>query len=162
MKKEEGESIFDFDPDSLDEEWRRQPRLYHEYAILVANLRAAWEQCKAQRDVVEAELARDIRIDPEKHGYTKPTEDVVKKTITLQRRYTIANNDVLKAKHDLDIAQAAVDALDQKKKAMEVYVQLLVNDYHSAPKAQPGSREKVEEWRKGNFSKRVQDTLNKD
>ena len=136
--------FFDIDPDRLDEEWLAQPRRYHEKAVLLANCRRSYEMQKAKRDVVTAEMDRDVRCDPKAFGLDKLTETVIEKTIVLGKGYQMANEKVVLAKHDLDIAQAAVDALDQKKHALQDMVRLRLANYYAEPLIPPEARKVID------------------
>ncbi len=126
--------IFDLDKDALDEEWIAQPRLYHEHAEKLADARTEWERNKSNLEVVEAELDKDIRLNPSKYELEKITEPVVEKTIALQSRHQKAKRATTDAKHKVDLIQAVVDALDHRKKALENLVQLRLANYFSEPR----------------------------
>lgn len=131
----EKSEFFDLDMHRLDEEWLRQPRLYHDYAVKLADARATWERAKAAREVVQAELDRDARRSPSLFGLDKVTEPAVEKAVLLHKRYQKANEEVIIAKHEMDVLQAAVDTLEHKKKALENMVSLHGRDYFAVPRA---------------------------
>lgn len=143
--------FFRIDQNRLDEEWTNQAPTYYEYSVKLADAREEHERCKARRDIVEAELDRAIRQRPEEFGVEKVTEGVVGKTIILQKKYQQAHDNVIRAKHDLDIVQAAVDALEHKKKGLESMVYLQSQGYYAEPKGPRVVREKVEELEKRNI-----------
>jgi hypothetical protein len=149
MKPTDNEyDFFNLDENRLDDEWKEQPKLYFRYAKRLANAKAEYEQKKAERDVVAAELDRDIRADPAAFEMPKITEGAVEKTILLQKRYQDITGQVLKARHTVDIVQAAVDALDHRKKALESLVHLFSMNYFSQPVGPRGlAKEQVEEVR---------------
>lgn len=137
------DDFFDIDIHRLHEEWQEQPRRFRKYATKLAHARKKFEKAKAVRDVVEAELDREIRTDPQSHGIDKITESCVAKAIVLNKRYQNANSDVIDCKHEMDILQAAVDALDHRKKALENEVSLRLADYFADPTVRDGkTREK--------------------
>ena len=58
MKERNGEAepdIFEPDPNKLDREWVKQPRLYHEHALKLADARSAHDRAKVAKDLAEAE-----------------------------------------------------------------------------------------------------------
>ena len=127
-------NIFEPNKNRLDEEWVAQPRLYAEYAIKLAGARSDLERAKARADVAEAELDKEIRMNPEKFGLSNVTEKGIKSTITLQREYRKATKAIIEAKHLVDVLDAQVSALDHRKKALEKLVDLRLSDYFSEPR----------------------------
>ena len=145
--------FFHLDQFKLDEEWVAQPKLFFKHASERAEAKASYERAKAARDVTEAELDNMIRSDPTSFGIEKPTENAIASTILLQKAHRKANRVVITAKHDMDILQAAVDALDHRKKALENLVHLFAMNYYSEPKAPDGAKGKLDDARK-NFARR--------
>ena len=143
MKPENnGFDLFDIDENRLDEEWVSQPRHYYEQAVKLADARKKYEQMKAEKDVVEAELDFDVRSKPGDFDLEKITEPVVKNTILLQPRHKEATKALIESKHSMDIVQAIIDALDHRKKALENLVSLRLANYFSEPKAPKGYEDK--------------------
>lgn len=141
-KGEQEPDLFDLNPHRLDEEWLKQARYYHKYAVELADAREAHERAKSARDVVGAELALDVRSQPEKYGFDGPkgpTVDAVQQTVLTAKTYREADAAVIKARHALDVVQAFVDALDHRKKALENLVELRLADYFSDPRAPKGA-----------------------
>ena len=138
---------FELDKYRLDEEWVSQVALYHGHATKLAEAREEFERAKAARDVVYAELDRDIRANPGAFGLgeddRRVTESAIRNAALLQKRYTRAENRVINAKHDVDIHAVAVETLDHRKKALENLVQLQLANYFAEPKAPKNAREYV-------------------
>ncbi len=148
MKQEDDPEIFRIDQNTLDKEWISQPRFYHKYAIMLADARRIYEQAKADKELVSAELDREVRLNPTKFGVTKITEGVVEQTIILQREYRKAHDACIDAKHEVDVVQAHVDTLDHRKKALEDLVKLFLADYFSKPKDPEGvTHEQMDEMK---------------
>lgn len=137
--------FFEVDPEQLDEQWFVFPREYAQHAYALADARQEFERAKAKRDVIEAEIDKEIRLEPEKFGISKITETIVAKTVQLHKRFRKAEEEVIIAKHSLDIHQATVDAMDVKKKGLEVVVQLRLASYYAEPKARGEAREEMRE-----------------
>ena len=140
--------LFDLDVNRLDEEWVRQPALYHEHAMILADARQSHEQKKAELEVLAAEIDRDVRTRPSAFGLEKITEAVVANTVLIQPPYRLLQKEVIEAKHNVAIAESAVAALDHRKKALENLVQLRLSDYFSEPRAKGPAREVMNEDRK--------------
>lgn len=126
---------FEIKPDQLLEQWSTFARDYYHNACSLADARMEYERAKRHLAVVEAELDRDIRHAPEEFGVTKITEPVVEKTILLQKRYRKAGEELIIAKHEMDIKQAYMDAMDAMKKGLESMVYLNQSAFHAEPKA---------------------------
>ena len=123
------------DPDKLDEEWLRQPQLYQKYAEELENAERVKVEEKQRFEVVQAELDRDIRDDPQQFSVgEKMTEAVVKNTILLQEKYKNAQEKYNEAVHNVNILRVAVESFDQKKKSLENLVTLYIGKYFAGPK----------------------------
>lgn len=119
----------------LDEEWERQPRLYFQWARKAADARAAVAEAKAALEVAEAEVYRAVRAAPVHYGIDgRVTEDQIKAAVVLQPKYQRALKALNDAKHAVDILDAAVSALDHKKRSLEGEVQLFLASYYAAPR----------------------------
>jgi len=134
-EKQDDFSFFDIDEHNLDREWVEQPSLYFKWARKVADARMVLDEAKAEVDVTKAEVSRLIRDDPEDFGLEKVTEAAVTAAIPEHPDMMRAVKALSKAKHDVDIYQAAVNALDHRKRALEKLVDLHGQNYFSSPKA---------------------------
>ena len=142
MKNQQEEvSFFDLDDKRLDEEWNSQPQLYYNWGVKLADAKAAVERAKASRDLVYAELNKDIRSDPVKYDLPKTTESLVESIILIQDKYKLAHEKYIAAKHKMDVLTVTVEALDHRKKALENLVHLFGMNYFSEPKGPRGMRE---------------------
>lgn len=142
MKSDNGNK-FDpgIDEHQLDKEWVNQPRMYYKYAKMAADARMASDQAKSQLEVVEADVARSIRNEPGSYGLSKITENAIKETIPLQRDYQEALAKVIETRHHMDVVNAAVAALDHRKKALEKLVELHNASYYATPRSPSGTKE---------------------
>ena len=123
----------------LDREWRNQPTLVHEYCMKLADAKQHLNEAKATLDVVEAETDREVRMHPSKYGIDKLSENRVQRAVVLSPSYQLANTEVIKRQHDVDVLQAAVNALENKKRALENLVHLWAMSYFSEPKTDEDS-----------------------
>ena len=142
------EVTFTVDRDKLDEEWVNQPDLFHEFARQSADARLALEEKKQELDVVRAEIDKDIRERPGRYDADKVTENAIANIIILQPKFAKAQSAVNKARHTLDILQAAVSALEHRKKALEHLVFLHGQEYFSSPRARGVDSEKMRDAEK--------------
>ena len=92
-----------------------------------------------------AEIDKSIRKHPDTYGLDKITEGAIKQAMPLQPEYQHALELLHEAKYHTAIVQAAVTALDHRKKALEKLVDLFLSGYYSQPKANANSREQMEQ-----------------
>lgn len=128
------EDVFLIDEHNLIEEWRNQPKLYHDYASKLADARLDYAEARTELEVTEAELDYFIRSDPNQYGVNKVTEGSVDKTIKLQQEWKDKVSEVSKAKHKVDVLEAAVRTLEHRKSALDNFVTLYVREYYSSPR----------------------------
>lgn len=119
---------------NLDIEWLEQPEKMFKYAKNAAELRAQLDSAKENLDLVKAELDKNVRSNPDKFGIEKITEAVVTATIITHPDYKKANDMFLQSKFELDVANAAVKAMEQRKDALENLVKLFGLQYFAGPK----------------------------
>jgi len=127
------EKDINIDEQALDVEWLEQPRITLQYAKWVADLEERKDRAKELVEVMKAELDKDIRSNPDKYGLAKITEGAVQNTIILQPEYREAQEAYIEAKHESDIAKAAMRAVDTKKMALENLVKLFGLSYFAGP-----------------------------
>jgi hypothetical protein len=127
-------SIFDIDLGNLHLEWAKQSKLYQKAAEALAEGRAKVDSAKSSMDVVEAELVLDISNDPKKYCLLRVNEWTIKACAKVQTVYRKAQKKHNRLKYEAGILQAAVDALEQKKKALEGEVSLFLSGYWSDPR----------------------------
>ncbi len=141
----EEEDFYGIDLDRLEEECVRQPELIYKAVMELAQARKDLEQAKVDLELTGAELDRDIRRNPARFGLEKVTETVVEKTVTWQVQYQNAQRTLLDAKHAVDVLQAAVTALEHRKKSVELSVQLWAMAYFGEPKVPREARTRLDE-----------------
>jgi len=146
-------SGFDIDRSRLDDEWVDQPRMYNRYALASAEARLEYNRAKATLDVTKAETELRVRKNPEKYELTKVTESVIASVVLLDKQCQMAAMSVAEARHDLDVAEAAVSAMDHRKKALEDLVRLFLADYFSKPREPEGAKDVVKEMERGKLRK---------
>ncbi len=138
-KKEERDIEFDFfdiDINKLDEEWINQPKIFFRYAALLASARRRESEARAEREIVKAELDLKVRKNLKKYKIddVKLTESVILGVVTKLPEYKKAQRTRLIKKHKADILQAAVNALNHRKSALERLVSLHGQNYFATPK----------------------------
>ena len=128
------ENEFYLDPHSLDEEWLKQPEFAAKYAKLQADATRSLDLAKNELKLVEATLAEGMRLNPADYNIKKVSEAAISSSIPKQAIYQDANKAVIDAKHELAVLQAAMMAIEHRKKALENLVTLHMADYYSSPR----------------------------
>lgn len=142
-------SFLAIDKHNLDQEWLGQPLLYMEYAEKLAEARRQYDNASSAANAVYAELSRKIRSDPDDYGFdTKPTEAAISAKIEGMGKFKKASRLKADAKYEVDLYQAAVIALEHRKRALTELVELHMSNYFSEPRA-----------KKSEFSDKVSDSL---
>lgn len=157
----EPESVFGINKNILDDEWLRQPKLYFNWALQLEDARADFEEVKAEFDVTKAEVDLAIRTNPDNYDLPKVTDKAILASMIVQPEYKDAQREVFKAKHRVGILQAAVTALDHRKKALEKLVDLHGQKYFASPRASETSREAVAKIEKRSARSKVSNGLRK-
>lgn len=154
--------VFDIDKNLLDEEWVNQPKLYFRWASQLEDAKEELDEAKRNYDVqktefdlTKAEVEMSIRNDPDDYGMPKVTDKSIAAAIIMQPEYKEAQEQLVEAQKTIDLArhrvgilQAAVTALDHKKKALEKLVDLHGQKYFATPRASANSAEEMKEIEK--------------
>ncbi len=142
-------AILEIDLDRLEEEWEKQPLLCFEFMSDLVEAREEMDRRKADLELTDAELDHEVRSHPERFDLEKVTEPAVEAAILRHAKHKGAHERWLAAKSTVGILQAAVECVtDQRKKALENEVDLLLGGYWSKPRNTPASPGKNEHARK--------------
>jgi len=134
------------DPSRLDYECVRQPEVFFKYAQKAIKAAENADKAKLRMDVIKGTLEIDCRQHPDKYGLVKSTDNGVNSAVTIHPKYQKALSEYLEARRELKLMDAAVNAMEQKKRMLEVLVTLhgqqyfagasvprdLVSDYYEA------------------------------
>ena len=104
------------------------------YAEQSAKARQHEDELKQQLEVLEAKLAKDMRLEPEKFGLAKVTEAAIKEAVIAHDERQKLSSKIVEAKFEREILQYAVTAFEHRKKALENAVSLYLCGFYSQPK----------------------------
>lgn len=121
------------DPLRLDKEWVQQPELYFQWAARLAEARTALDDANNFLNVEKCELDAYIRANPAKVGLEKVTETAIAAMIPTLDRYQKAQAKVRDAQREVNMVQAAVIALEHRKRALTMLVNLHTSNYFAEP-----------------------------
>lgn len=141
-------SVVLIDENALDKECIRLPSDYLKFAHRSADAKRDVDELKAKMDVVEAELAKEVRSNPVDFGVEKVTESAISATVLTLPRYQKALANLNNARHQAELAQAVVWALEHKKRTLTLLVELHGMGYFSEAKVSRQGKEAVEEMTK--------------
>ena len=145
MKIEPNESDFQIDRYRLDDEWVKQPDLFRRYAEALADAKREYEEAKNDANLVRAEIELAMRKEPEKYDLPKITEGMIKAALDAADEMKEVEQKTIDARHKVGVLEAAVTALDHRKRALSDLVSLHLADYFSKPVAREDGRERMEE-----------------
>lgn len=134
------------DRSRLDEEWVKQPDLVDEYVRLLPDAKLKVNTLEAKLKLVEAELRHEIRSDLVTFGLRgKPTKDEIDAAVVMHDRYKEAVRRLNQAKHRVDVINAALKTLDNRKAALEDLVKLFGMGYFAKPTVDQTTQYKARE-----------------
>ena len=119
---------------ALDVEWLEQPELMRRYMRRAAAFRLGMDTAEGAMRLVKARLDSLIRRDPESFALAKVTEGAIAGAILQDPRYQQARDDYDEAKLNYACAEADVQAIKQRKSALENLVRLHGQSYFAGPK----------------------------
>ena len=124
--------------DALDEEWLDQPMFFFEVALSLSQAKERLIKANTALELEEAEIATDVRDNPENYGIAKITVDAVKEAVKMSDKRIFALGRVNKCKNEVDVLQVAVNALEHRKRALENLVTLHGQNYFASPSEKKG------------------------
>lgn len=123
----------------LDEEWQGQAQQFYTWSAKYAEAQQKLDAAKLDLTVHEGELNKEIRKNYKDFGLEKATDDTVKAAISSHTDTIRYSNKVNEARYALNMADAAVQALEHRKRALTQLVELWIREYYSEPHAKPMS-----------------------
>jgi hypothetical protein len=128
----------------LDKEWVGQPNQRKVWGEKHADALLEVDEAKSALEVTKAQIDKAIRENPERFGLKKITETVVANTILTDLECQEVMKRLNEARHKARIIEAAVEALEHRKRALEKLVDLQGRDYFSEPRASEETKEKMD------------------
>lgn len=151
---DETNSVVGINEHALDKECISLPTNFLKFAHLAAEARRDVIEAKAELDLVEADLAKHVRDNPGAYGLEKVTETAIASTVLRSPKYQTALKAVHKAQHEAEMHSAVVSALEHKKRALTLLVELHGMSYYSDPKISKRGKEAVETMTKRHVRRR--------
>lgn len=122
----------------LDVEWEKQSTLVFDYSKESAHKNNEWLTEKDMYNILRAEAELKIRkgevvLKAEDGKVIKLNNDIVKAYLDCDEGLKAQNKKTLQAKYAYDIAEAAVQSLEHKKRALTYLADLFKLNMYSAP-----------------------------
>lgn len=137
--------LVQIDETRLDKECLQLASIFLQASHYAADRRRDLDEIEAEISVLEADLGKRIRDMPAKYGLEKATVDAVKNAIETNEGVQKLQKDLRDVKHKATLAMALVSALDHKKRALEMLVNLHGMGYFAEPRPGEKGKEVVEE-----------------
>lgn len=126
------EKDFTIEPDALDVEWLRQPRIRLKYGELSAETKKKARDLKQKVKHISAVISKEIRED--KTIKERITDSFLQMNIELDSRYQEVVDELSKAIYEDDVISGRLQAVDDKKSALENEVRMWIGNYFAGPK----------------------------
>jgi hypothetical protein len=123
------------DPLQLDKAVLIQADLVVEWSELWAEATRDRDRLKERINIVRAECDKDIRSNPKKFGWEdakSPTEGFINANIPLHPKMKEVNEELIDLQYDVNIYSIAREALDHRKRAVTILMELYKSDYYSS------------------------------
>lgn len=121
------------DPNALDIACLRQPETFYKWAQRSIEARGKADRLKLRQEVLEAELELKCRKDPESFGLEKVTEGAITSAVTVHPDLIKAKKKHLAARDDAAMLHEAAQAMEMKKRMLELLVTLHGQSYFAGP-----------------------------
>ena len=121
------------DPTQLDLAACVQGEMFFHWAEQAVAARRQVDRAKLNLELVESQRAMEIRNEPQNYGLQKVTEAGIKEMVKVQTDYREAADHLLDARHESGLLDAAVTAMEQRKRMIEVLITLHGQQYFAGP-----------------------------
>jgi hypothetical protein len=133
------------DESALDVCWLKQPDLMQKYGRNAAQMQRLYDKAEEKLELCVADLDAIIRKTPEAYGIDRISEERVKQAIKLVPEWKQANDALIEARYELNVARAVVKSFDHRRDALEHLVKLHGLLYFAGPRV---PRDLTKEWQK--------------
>ena len=123
------------DENSLDLEWLEQPELMMRYIRHAAEEERKRDSKKEELDFRIAELDKQVRNNPGEFDLAKATDSSVDQAIKRDEVYQKLSKGLVEAKYEARVARGAVQAIQDKKEALQELDRLHQLGWFPGPKS---------------------------
>lgn len=133
MKTDEFELDLKIDPEQLDVEAGMQGELFFKWASKATRAKSKVDRKKFALDILYSTLMSKARKNPESFGLAKVTENALDSAVKSSAKYQEAYEEWLDAKESSSLYDRGVEAMEQKKRMIEVLITLHGQQYFAGP-----------------------------
>lgn len=123
----------EIDPAKLDLAAATQPDLFFRYAQEYVAARSKAEKRKLRMELCEYRLSLQCRSKPENFGLVRVTDAAVIAAVHTHKDYITAFKSYIEAREEALLLEKAVDAMEQRKRMIEVLITLHGQQYFAGP-----------------------------
>lgn len=123
--------LVEIDSYSLDKECVKIPSDYLKISFASSQAKKGLDEAKAEMEQISAALSKEIRDKPESFGLVKVTEAALSAAVVEQPEYQEAQAKFRDLQHKVRQLDAAVWAIDTKKRSLQMLVELHGMGYFS-------------------------------
>lgn len=131
--RSEFEKDLQIDPNQLDVEAAQQGELFFKWAERAIEAKQAYERAKLRLDVKQAEISFEVRKDHRAFGLDKVTESAIDSTVRQNEDVLRHTDEMMDAKEAMLYLDKAVEAMEMKKRMIEVLITLHGQQYFAGP-----------------------------
>lgn len=121
------------DPNHLDMAAALQAETFFHWAQQAVHARKVADRVKLNVELVENLLSSECRLDPESFHLIKITEAAISSAVKNHPDYKAAMENLIDARHEMSLLDAAVEAMEQRKRMIEVLITLHGQQYFAGP-----------------------------
>ena len=118
----------------LGEDITSQPSKVMEYGELYAEAVYQRDKVKERLEILESEIENWISLNWEMKWAKFPSESLRRSYIVSQEKHQKAVDELAKSNYNVNLLAASKSAFEHRKKALEMYVSLLIGGFHSEVK----------------------------
>ena len=133
MERNEFKDDLEIDIENLEVEATLQPELYFKYSLMAKEAREKFDLLKMKLSITESELSKKARLKPADFGIRKTTEGAIKDGVTTHPLYRTVFKRMIRAKNEAELMNCAQEAMNQRKRMLELLVQLHGREYFAGP-----------------------------
>lgn len=145
MDRDELEFDLAIDPNFLDRACLEQAELFYKWGERSARAKEEADKCKNQLEFLAARLQMKIREEPEKFGLKRVTEAAIATRVECDQRISDARLVYLRARAEATMLEKATDAMEMRKRMIEVLSTLHGQEYFAGPTV---PHNLADEWKK--------------
>lgn len=142
---EDIKALVEINPNRLAFELQRQASIYLKFALAAADLGKETADAKNRIEVARAKAGSNIRSAPELFGLAKSTDKAVEEAVILDPGYQAALKDCNNQRWLESQMNAAVQAMEHKKRVIEGYIKLHGQGMFAEPSTEGGPSKATED-----------------